>query len=58
MSVEEPDTGPLAVNLTIVRTGGTLGVMTLEWVAMLGGRCEDWVTLGGHDLGMGRRAAR
>jgi len=29
----------MAVNLTVVRKGGTLGVMTLDWVAMLDGKC-------------------
>lgn len=44
VSVEEPEVGPLTVNLTVVRKGGTLGVMTLDWVAMLGGKCSDWKT--------------
>lgn len=38
LSVDEPEGGPLTVNLTVVRTGGTLGVMTLDWTATLAGR--------------------
>ena len=38
MSVEEPELGPLSMNITVIRKGGSLGVMTIELVAMLGGR--------------------
>ncbi|XP_052793587.1 adhesion G-protein coupled receptor V1-like [Mya arenaria] len=37
MSIEEPQNVPLAVNLTVIRTGGTLGVMSLDWTAMIAG---------------------
>ena len=38
MSVEERDDGlPLNVNITVVRRGGSMGVVTLDWQATLNG---------------------
>ena len=49
ITVEEPEDLPVTINITIVRTGGTLGVVTLDWVAMLDGKystvplfCHVW----------------
>ena len=38
MSVEEPEgSQPYYVNVTVVRTGGSMGVVTLKWEARLKG---------------------
>ena len=38
ITVEEPEDSPVPVNITVIRTGGTLGIVTLDWVAMLDGK--------------------
>ena len=37
MSQQEPESVPVTVDITIERSGGTLGVVTLDWNAMLNG---------------------
>ena len=41
MSVQEPDLGPISMNITVIRKGGSLGVMTMDWTAMLNGRLSQ-----------------
>lgn len=39
VAVEEPDNGKiLSTDITIVRTGGTLGVVSIDWAALLNGK--------------------
>ncbi|CAG2257626.1 ADGRV1 [Mytilus edulis] len=38
LSIEEPENGqPVTTNITIIRTGGSLGVVTITWTALLNG---------------------
>jgi len=39
VAVEEPDNGKtLSTDITIARTGGTLGVVSIDWAALLNGK--------------------
>lgn len=39
VAVDEPDNGKtLSTDITIVRTGGTLGVVSIDWTALLNGK--------------------
>lgn len=39
LSIEEPENGqPVTTNITIIRTGGSLGVVTITWTALLNGK--------------------
>ena len=46
MSQQEPENVPVTIEITIERSGGTVGVVTLNWNAMLNGK----FLLGGSHL--------
>lgn len=40
-TVEEPETGSVSINLPIIRNAGTLGNVTVQWVATISGYPAD-----------------
>lgn len=40
-TVEEPESGSVPINLPVIRNAGTLGNVTVEWVATIGGHPAD-----------------